>query len=144
MKTVENVHHVKINFFFSWSRFLKLRLFSRDFDASRLSRFVETHFLMLSRFSRLSRLTLWQRRDRESRSRPRRDKLRPPGLLRTEHVGLLDCLPFSILNMTHIPGRVSNMLEISNKQVIQFNKNTRLEKWSRINQISKVFHTSML
>ena len=41
---------------------------------------VETYFLTLSRFSQLSRLTLWRRRDRESRSRPRRDKSRPPGL----------------------------------------------------------------
>jgi hypothetical protein len=44
---------------------------------------VKTYFLTLSRFSQLSRLTLWRRRDRESRSRPRRDKLRPPRLTRS-------------------------------------------------------------
>ncbi len=44
---------------------------------------VETYFLTLSRFSRLSRLTLWRRRDRESWSRPRRDKSRPPRLVKT-------------------------------------------------------------
>ncbi len=44
---------------------------------------IETNFLTLSRFSRLSRLTLWRRRDRESRSRPRRDKSRPPSLNKT-------------------------------------------------------------
>ncbi len=37
MKTVKNVHHVKINFFFSRSRFLKSRLFNRDLAASRFS-----------------------------------------------------------------------------------------------------------
>jgi hypothetical protein len=37
LKTVENVHHVEINFFFSWSRFLKSRLFNRDLAASRFS-----------------------------------------------------------------------------------------------------------
>ncbi len=41
----------------------------RNWDIS----IVETYFLTLSRFSRLSRLTLWRRQDRESRSRPRRD-----------------------------------------------------------------------
>jgi hypothetical protein len=45
---------------------------------------VETNFLTLSRFSQLSRLTLWQRRDRESRSRPRWDKSRPPCLRKTQ------------------------------------------------------------
>ncbi len=35
LKTVEIIHHVEINFFFSRSRFLKSRLFSRDFVASR-------------------------------------------------------------------------------------------------------------
>jgi hypothetical protein len=47
---------------------------------------VETYFLTLSRFSRLSRLTLWRRRDWESRSRPRRDKSRPPGLYKIQLV----------------------------------------------------------
>jgi len=41
---------------------------------------VETNFLKVSRFSRLSRLTLCQCRDRDSRWRSRRDKSRPPGL----------------------------------------------------------------
>ncbi len=45
---------------------------------------IETYFLTLSRFSWLSRLTLWQLRDRESRLRPRRDKSRPPRLLQTK------------------------------------------------------------
>jgi len=67
----------------------RLRLFGLDIDVETKSRSldldrdfstVETHFLMLSRFSRLLRLTLWQRRDRDSRSRPRLDKSRPPGL----------------------------------------------------------------
>ncbi len=51
----------------SWSR---SRFFGLDVD-------VETYFLTLSRFTRLSRLTLWRRRDQESRSRPRWDKLTP-------------------------------------------------------------------
>ena len=42
---------------------------------------VETSFLKLSRFSQSSRLTSWQCRDWESRSRPRREKSRPPGLV---------------------------------------------------------------
>ncbi len=46
-------------FFFSWSRFLKLRFFSRDFDASRLSRFVETQ----SRFVEKSRRIEKSRRE---------------------------------------------------------------------------------
>jgi hypothetical protein len=58
LKTVENVHHVKINFFFSWSRFLKLRIFSQDFDAlrflSRLLRRVEI-VEICQNVSRLSR-----------------------------------------------------------------------------------------
>ncbi len=37
MKTVKNVHHFETNFFFSRSRFLKLRLFNRDLAASRFS-----------------------------------------------------------------------------------------------------------
>ena len=166
---------VEINFFFSWSRFLKFRLFSWEFEASRfLSRLlrhikiveicrdaveicrgllslkmmksldglrnldkkiqksthflieietncqetpkfldldeildlgqdflvwtlmsrqnrdisiVETYFLTLSRFSRLSRLTLWRRRDRDSRSRHDRDKSRPPCLGKIHHNG---------------------------------------------------------
>ena len=41
---------------------------------------VETNFLKVSRFSQLSRLTLCQSQDWNSRSRPRQDKLRPPGL----------------------------------------------------------------
>ncbi len=58
------------------SRFLDL---DRDFSI------VKTSFLKLTRFSRLSRLTLCQCRDRESWSRPRRDKSRPPGLIMYEY-----------------------------------------------------------
>ena len=67
-------------------RFLGLdRDFSDFSDVSRQNRdfsisIVETNFLKLSRFFRPSRLTFFRWRDRESRSRPRRDKSRPPGL----------------------------------------------------------------
>ncbi len=54
---------------------------SRNLDLDRDFSIVETNFLKLSRFSRPSRLILFWRRDRESRSRPRRDKSRPPGLV---------------------------------------------------------------
>ncbi len=53
---------------------------SRFLDLDRDISIVETNFLKLSRFSRPSRLTLFWRRDQESRSRPRRDKSRPPRL----------------------------------------------------------------
>ena len=43
---------------------------------------VETYFWKPSRFSGRSRLTFFWRWDRESRSRPRRDKSRPPGLIK--------------------------------------------------------------
>ena len=46
---------------------------------------VETNFWKPSRLSITSRLTLFWRRDRESRSRPRRDKSRPPRL-RIKHL----------------------------------------------------------
>ncbi len=52
---------------------------------SRLNReisIVKTNFWKLSRLSITSRLILFGRRDRESRSRPRRDNSRPPGLLK--------------------------------------------------------------
>ncbi len=66
-------------------RFLGLdRDFSNFLDVSRQNwdfSIVKTNFLKLSRFSRPLRLTLFWRRDRESWSRPRRDKSRPPGLL---------------------------------------------------------------
>ena len=67
LKTVENIHHVKINFFFSRSRFLKLRFFGRDLSLSRyLSRssrqieIVETNrdFRDLSRIFEISRHNL--------------------------------------------------------------------------------------
>ncbi len=35
MKSVENIHHVEINFFFSRLRFLKSRFFGRDLSSSR-------------------------------------------------------------------------------------------------------------
>ncbi len=54
----------------------KLRFLDLDREISN----VETNFLKLSRFSWPSRLILFWRRDRESRSRPRRHKLRPPRL----------------------------------------------------------------
>ena len=54
---------------------------SRFLDLDREILIVETNFLKLSRFSQLSRLTLFWRRDRESQSRPRRDKSRPPRLV---------------------------------------------------------------
>ncbi len=44
---------------------------------------VETHFLKMSRFSRLLRQTLWRCRDWDSRSRHDPDKSRPPTLLIT-------------------------------------------------------------
>jgi hypothetical protein len=53
---------------------------SRSLNLDRDISIDETNFLTLSRFSRLSRLTVWRRRDQESRSRPRRDKSRPPSL----------------------------------------------------------------
>ncbi len=54
---------------------------SRSLNLDRDISIVETNFLTLSRFSWLSRLTLWRRRDRESWSRPFRDKSRPPCLI---------------------------------------------------------------
>ncbi len=42
---------------------------------------VEMHFLKMSRFSRLTRQTLWQCQDQDSRSEHDRDILRPPGLV---------------------------------------------------------------
>ena len=59
-----------INLDKSWSR---SRLLDLDIE-------VETSFFKVSRFSRLSRLALWQCRDWESRSRHDQDKSRPPGL----------------------------------------------------------------
>jgi hypothetical protein len=44
---------------------------------------VKTNFWKLSRMSIMSRSTFENRRDRESRSRPCRDKSRPPGLRKT-------------------------------------------------------------
>jgi hypothetical protein len=52
----------------------KSRNLDRDFSI------VETNFWKPSRLSITSRLILFWRRDRESRSRPCRDKLRPPSL----------------------------------------------------------------
>ena len=53
---------------------------SRNLNLNRDISIVETNFLKVSRFSRLSRLTLCQCWDRDSQSRSRRDKSRPPGL----------------------------------------------------------------
>ncbi len=52
---------------------------------AKLISIVETNFLKLSRFSRPSRLTLFWCRDQESRSRPRRDKSRPPCLVKSQY-----------------------------------------------------------
>ncbi len=59
----------------------KFQTKSRFLDLDRDISIVETNFLKLLRFSRPSRLTFFRCRDRESRSRPRRDKLRPPTLV---------------------------------------------------------------
>ncbi len=57
------------------------RLFGLDIDVETKSRNLDRDFSTVkTHFLTLSRLTLWRRRDRESRSRPRRDKSRPPGL----------------------------------------------------------------
>jgi hypothetical protein len=72
---------------------VETKLRSRDLDRDFAT--VETHFLTLSNFSRQSRCTLWQRRDRDSQSRYDRDKLRPPGL-HLCHV--VDILKFSIFH----------------------------------------------
>ncbi len=53
---------------------------SRNLDLDRDFSIVETNFWKPSRLSITSRLILFWRRDRESRSRPRRDKSRPPCL----------------------------------------------------------------
>ena len=54
---------------------------SRNLDLDRDFSIVETNFWKPSRLSIMARLILFWRWDRESRSRPRRDKSRPPSLL---------------------------------------------------------------
>ncbi len=54
---------------------------SRNLDLDRDFSIVETNFWKPSRLSITSRLILFWRRDRESRSRPRRDKSRPLSLV---------------------------------------------------------------
>ncbi len=67
-------------------RFFALKRWSR---VNRDILIVETKFLTLSRFSRLSKLTFWSCRDQESRSRSSRDKSRPPGLRNTKRIKIL-------------------------------------------------------
>jgi hypothetical protein len=64
----------------SWSRLTSSRLNQEILISTEIIHHVETNFWKPSRFSQPSRLTLFWRRDRESWSRPRRDKSRPPRL----------------------------------------------------------------
>jgi hypothetical protein len=107
LKTVEIILNVEIDFYFISVEIFKIETFSsrlrcveifieivetnRDFrdksrflDLDREVSIVETNFWKPLRLSITSRLILFWRQDRESRSRPRRDKSRPPCLHKTE------------------------------------------------------------
>ncbi len=83
-QTVEVCQKCHVMISQSWSRLLGLEggveTKSRFLNLDRDILIIETNFLKVSRFSRLSRSALCQCRDRESRSRHNRDKLRTPGL----------------------------------------------------------------
>jgi hypothetical protein len=72
---------------------------SRSLDLDRYIMIVETNFFKVSRFSRHVETRFLKCRDRESRSRPRRDKSRPPGL-RVSSIIFRTSFVFSVFKMT--------------------------------------------
>jgi hypothetical protein len=75
---------------------------------------VETNFWKPSRMSIMSRSTFENRRDRESRSRPCRDKLRPPSLLIFDQITIVYlCWSLLLLGFRMFENLVRNISNLS-------------------------------